>query len=150
VSPVTEENATKVEFYVPDDLFYDFETHEPLRSHGDFRTVNEVPFDRILLHIRGGCIVPLRVESADTTTELRSKDFEILVALGLDGTATGQLYVDDGVTLDGGKKVHLDFKYARGKFTPTVLDGVDPSEAGVHIRSVSVIGEGFLHSHNEL
>jgi len=150
VSPVTEENSTKVEIYVPDGLFYDFETHEPLRGHGDFRTVHEVPFDRIPLHIRGGCIIPLRVESANTTTELRSKDFEILVALGLDGTAAGQLYVDDGVTLDGGKKVHLDFKYARGRFSSTVLDGVEPSEAGVRIRSVRVIGEDLLHSHDEL
>ncbi|KAJ6115282.1 hypothetical protein N7486_001060 [Penicillium sp. IBT 16267x] len=149
VSPVTEENSTKVDFYVPDDLFYDFETLESLRGHGDFRTASEVPFNRIPLHIRGGCIVPLRVESANTTTELRSKDFELLVALGPDGTATGQLYVDDGVTIDGGKKVHLNFSYAQGNLTSSVVGAVDPSEAGVHISSVRVIGEGLglFHSH---
>jgi alpha-glucosidase len=149
VSPVTEENSTKVDFYVPDDLFYDFETLESLRGHGDFRTASEVSFNRIPLHIRGGCIVPLRVESANTTTELRSKDFELLVALGPDGTATGQLYVDDGVTIDGGKKVHLNFSYAQGNLTSSVVGAVDPSEAGVHISSVRVIGEGLglFHSH---
>lgn len=150
VSPVTEENSTKVEFYLPDDIFYDFETHRPLRGHGELHTVLDVPFDRIPLHIRGGCIIPLRAESANTTSELRLKDFEILVALGLDGTAAGQLYVDDGESLDGGKKVHLAFSYTGGKFTSTILDGGDSADAGVRIRSVKVIGQDLLHSHDEL
>ncbi|WEW58161.1 glycosyl hydrolase [Emydomyces testavorans] len=150
VSPVTQEISTTVRFYLPDDIFYDFETHEPLRGHGGFRVAKEIPFDRIPLHVRGGCIIPLRVESANTTTELRSKDFELLVALGLDGTATGRLYVDDGETLDGGSKVHLDFKYAHGKFTSTVLDGVDAGKAGVRIRSVKIIGQDLLHHHDEV
>lgn len=152
VSPVTDENSTNVNFYLPGDIFYDFETHEPVRGHGDFRTARNVPFDRIPLYIRGGCIVPLRVESANTTTELRSKDFEVLVALGPGATAAGQLYVDDGESLDGGeKKTHLGFEYVGGRLVSTVLDGVDPSQAGVRIRSVSVIGEDLLHDyHSEL
>ena len=154
VSPVTEENSTTVNFYLPDDIFYDFETHEPDRGRGDFCNAGDVPFNRIPLHIRGGCIVPLRVESANTTTELRSKDFDIVVAVGVEGTATGQLYVDDGVSLDGGeKKTHLRLEFAGGRLKTTVLEGVDPSEAGVRIRSVRVIGEDLLHSgslHDEL
>ncbi|KAB5576591.1 alpha-glucosidase [Coniochaeta sp. 2T2.1] len=116
VSPVTEENATDVRIYLPDDIFYNFETGEPVRGHGDFVQIKDVPFDRIPLHVRGGCVVPLRVESANTTTELRKKSFELLVAPGLsDGSAKGALYLDDGISLDGGENpLWLTFRFADG------------------------------------
>jgi alpha-glucosidase len=34
-----------------------------------------------------------------TTTELHTKDFEFVVALGAKGTAAGSLFVDDGVSI---------------------------------------------------
>ena len=149
VSPVTDDGATSVRFYLPDDQFYDFETRKPVRGRGDWVHLKDVPFDRIPLHVRGDCIVPLRTESANTTTELRKKEFEILVAPGLGGVARGSLYVDDGETLDGGsQKAQVEFEYSKEGGLKTQVISLSPSspdislaEAGVKIAKVTILGE---------
>ncbi|KAK8058734.1 nuclease-like protein [Apiospora phragmitis] len=133
VSPVTDEDATDVSVYLPDDVFYELNTPGDavvVRGRGAPARLRDVPFDRIPLHVRGGCVVPMRVESANTT-ELCKKGFELLVAPGLrrgdggDGrgrgrgaaaaaaaVAEGELYVDDRVSLDGGaNRLGLHFRY---------------------------------------
>lgn len=148
VSPVTGD-STSVKIYLPNDLFYDFVTHKPVRGKGQWVELNDVPYDRIPLYIRGGCAVPLRTESAMTTTELREKGFEILVAPGLDGKARGSLYVDDGETLDGGKlKLHLDFTFTEDEglstqiVSPLSAAGVSLEQAGINIEKVTILGGG--------
>lgn len=151
VSPVTGD-STNVRIYLPDDQFYDFETQKPVRGKGEWVDLKDVPYDRIPLHIRGGCAVPLRTESAMTTTELRQKGFEILVAPGLDGKARGSLYMDDGETLDGGEyKVHIDFEFSEDQglttrvVTPLSAGEVSLEEAGVRIDKVTILGRGDVH-----
>ncbi|KAH9930888.1 glycosyl hydrolases family 31-domain-containing protein [Fomitopsis serialis] len=73
VSPVTEENATSVSIYLPDDIFYDFNTFEPVRGNGSYVEL-DVNLTSIPVHIRGGAILPLRAQSAMTTTALRQQD----------------------------------------------------------------------------
>lgn len=143
VSPVTEENSTEVEMYLPDDIFYDFDTLEPMRGNASWVKRVNVPFDRIPLHIRGGCIIPLRTSSANTTTELRKRGFELIVAPGLDGEAVGSLYVDDGVSLDGGPlKSRVRFVFEDGEFRTEVLEGPEQTEeAGVRLEKVTILGD---------
>ncbi|KAK8041952.1 alpha-glucosidase [Apiospora rasikravindrae] len=119
VSPVTDENATDVSAYFPNDVFYQLETGQAVRGQGAPIQLRNVPYDRIPLHVRGGCVVPMRVDSANTTTELRKKRFELLVAPGVPrgdrggvAAAEGELYLDDGVSLDGGtNRLGLHFHY---------------------------------------
>jgi len=78
-------------------------------------SLTNVSFTEIPVHIRGGVVLPLRVESAYTTTDLRRKDFELVIAPGRDGTACGSLYIDDGVSID--QKVaplEWNFEYKQG------------------------------------
>lgn len=120
VAPVTEQDATSVNVYLPDDVFYDWYTQKPIQGEGDYITVTDQGLTDIPLYIRGGTIIPLRAESAMTTKELREKDFELLVAPGRDGTASGQLYIDDGVSLEQAATSLVTFSYANGTL---IVDG---------------------------
>lgn len=111
ISPVTEDNATDVTIYVPDDQFYDFFTYEPIRGTGEWTTLTDVNFTSIPVYIKGGSVIPIRVDGANTTTELRQLDFNLIVAPGLDGTATGSLYLDDGVSIDQAATSVIQFTY---------------------------------------
>lgn len=142
VSPVTGDDAKDVNIYLPDDIFYTWDGYEPVRGRGEWVHIKHVPFDRIPLHIRGGCIIPLRSESANTTTALREKPFELLVAPGLDGNAEGMLYLDDGVSLDGGKdKKLVHFEYVGGKLVTRSSNGdrVQLEDLAVDVAKVTVL-----------
>ena len=57
----------------------------------------DVDYTSIQLYYKGGSIVAQRAKSANTTTELRKQNFAVFIAPGVDGTASGSLYLDDGV-----------------------------------------------------
>ena len=95
VSPVTEENSTSVEVYFPQDIFYDLWTYAPVQGTGTNVTMTDQGLTDIPLHVRGGVILPMRVSGANTTTTLRTKDFMLLVPVGVDDTASGELYLDE-------------------------------------------------------
>lgn len=136
VSPVTEENSTSVNFYLPDDIFYEWGTGKPVRGRGEYVDA-EVDVTDITIHYKGGIIYPQRVESANTTTALRKKGFNIVIAPGLDGSAKGSLYLDDGESLIQDAVSEIDFKYAKGKFSMTGSFGYD---VGVNIETITILG----------
>ncbi|KAJ8093336.1 hypothetical protein PM082_020193 [Marasmius tenuissimus] len=137
VSPVTEENSTQVTIYLPPEgTFYDFLTFAPVEETGNV-TLTDVDYTEIPVHILGGRIVPLRVEGAMITDELREKDFEIVVATDKDGKAVGKLYVDDGVSIEQSGTTFLDMKYEDGTLT---VDGEFGFPLEVNLRSVRILG----------
>lgn len=111
VSPVTSPGTTSVQIYLPNDIFYDFFTYQPVRGQGATITLNNIGLTQIPLHIKGGSVLPLRIKSANTTTALRQNDFNIVVAPGLDSKATGSLYLDDGDSLVQASTSNIQFSY---------------------------------------
>jgi alpha-glucosidase len=103
VAPVVEDDGTRVDVYLPEDVYYDFWTGEKLAGEGNTFRV-EIGLEDIPVYIKGGSVVLLTVEAANTTAELRTKAFEVVVAPGSDGKAQGQLYLDDGGELHRGRK----------------------------------------------
>lgn len=116
---MTDEDSTKVDVYFPEDVFYDWYTGMQINGTGDYITLTEQGLTDIPLFLRGGIIVPLRIESVMTTTELRDKDFELLIPLRSNGTASGRLYLDDGVSLEQKGTTFVQFSYADSKLMAT-------------------------------
>ncbi|KAK9446292.1 uncharacterized protein VB005_00137 [Metarhizium brunneum] len=101
VAPVLEPGATSAQVYLPAGaLFYDWYSHRAVRGAGRALAVTAVDTASIPLFLRGGAVVPARLGAALTTTDLRRRPFELLVALDAAGRARGELYLDDGVSLD--------------------------------------------------
>lgn len=137
VAPVTEENSTSVDVYLPRDVFYNFYTHERVRGQGaDVPHTNQGWTD-LPLYLKGGVIVPLRIKSAMTTTDLRKQDFEILVPLGENGTARGELYLDDGHSLEQPHTTLVEFTYEDGTLAAT---GRFDYDTEVKVSKVTVLG----------
>ena len=138
VAPVTAEGSTSVSIYFPDDQFYDFFTYEPLRGTGSSVTINDVSITQIPVYIKGGSIIPLRSDVANTTTALRELDFNLVVAPGVDGTASGSLYLDDGVSIDQPATSVIQFAYDG---TTLSMSGTFGYDAGnVSIAEVFLLG----------
>ncbi|EMF07989.1 glycoside hydrolase family 31 protein [Sphaerulina musiva SO2202] len=144
VAPVTTENSTTATHYLPDDVFYDYYTHETVIGTGSTITIEDVPYTSIPLYYKGGAILAQRSESANTTTELRKQDFDIIVAPSANGTAYGELYIDDGVSLVQTASSYMKFTYySDGRFTITGEFGYDTD---VFIKTVTVLGTGASNS----
>ncbi|KAF2790304.1 glycoside hydrolase family 31 protein [Melanomma pulvis-pyrius CBS 109.77] len=119
ISPVTTNNSETVTLYLPQDTFYDFWTHEKIQGEGANITVSNVTWTDIPVHIRGGTIIPLRENSANTTKNLRKEDIIVLVAPDADGKAEGRLYLDDGESIEQSEVSEVEFSWEAGKFTAT-------------------------------
>lgn len=138
ISPVTNENVTDVTFYLPNDQFYDFFTHQPVRGNGNNVTLSNVDYSSVPVHIRGGSIIPMRMDSANTTTALRKLDFNVVVAPSMDGTAKGSLYLDDGDSLVQKATSDIMFTYDGTTLTMSGTFGYDMGN--VKVANVIVLG----------
>jgi alpha-glucosidase len=143
VSPVLEENSTSVDIYLPNATFYDYWTLQRIQGNATYITLTDVGFDTIPLHIRGGAILPLRAESANTTTELRKQDFVLWIAPNATNQATGTLYLDDGESITQNATSSIVFTYDDGKFT---MDGEFRFETNLKIKNITLLGEKEQHT----
>merc|ERR1712014_369262 len=121
---------------------YDFYTHEAVRGQGEEVTLTDIAYTTIPLYYKGGSIVALRSNSSNTTTELRKQDFTVVIAPGLDGTAKGSLYLDDGVSLEQGATSYIHFHYSANG------DGKAPGNSGGH-RKDGGHGKGSMGWHGK-
>ncbi|PAN22814.1 hypothetical protein PAHAL_4G046300 [Panicum hallii] len=96
VSPVLEPGATTVDAYFPAGRWFSlFDYSLAAASATGTRVTLPAPADTVNVHVAGGNILPLQ-RPALTTSRARQTVFHLLVALGEDGSAAGELFLDDG------------------------------------------------------
>ncbi|KAJ6031730.1 Glycoside hydrolase family 31 [Penicillium herquei] len=139
ISPVLGQGQTSVNAYFPNDTFYDWHTGKTIHGKSKPITLTGIAMTEIPIHIRGGFVLPLRSQSAQTTTELRRRGFEIVVAPNADNYAKGQLYLDDGESLHPASSSTVEFEYRNGKLDIHGEFGYHAEQ--VMIESVTVLGQ---------
>ncbi|KAL2168270.1 hypothetical protein VTG60DRAFT_189 [Thermothelomyces hinnuleus] len=108
VTPCLEQGATTVRGVFPGvgdggkkTVWYDWYTGKAVTDKirpGQNVTI-EAPLGHIPVYLRGGSVVPVQ-EPGMTTTESRRNPWGLLVALDREGFAEGELYLDDGESLE--------------------------------------------------
>jgi len=99
--PVTTRGATSASLYLSDaQVYYDYfsyTAYRPSASETTGRTVT-VPaaLHQIPLLVRGGSILATRERPRRSSGLMKHDPFTLRVALGVDGSAQGELYLDDG------------------------------------------------------
>ncbi|KAM5206069.1 putative maltase-glucoamylase 2 [Hipposideros larvatus] len=98
ISPVLDSGTFEVLAYFPRGRWYDYSTESGSVSVGGWRSL-QAPLHHINLHIRGGYILPWQ-EPAMNTHSSRQKFMGLIVALDDNEKAVGQMFWDDGQSID--------------------------------------------------
>ncbi|AEO70510.1 glycoside hydrolase family 31 protein [Thermothielavioides terrestris NRRL 8126] len=104
VTPCLEQGASTVGVVFPGvgdgTVWYDWYTLAAVKGVEPGQNVTiDAPLGHIPLYLRGGNVVPTQ-EPGMTTTESRRNPWGLIVALDRDGSAEGELYLDDGESLE--------------------------------------------------
>ncbi|KAL6873760.1 hypothetical protein ACP4OV_013842 [Aristida adscensionis] len=126
VSPVLEPGANAVVAYFPTGRWFSLYDYSLAVATATGKWVTlPAPADTVNVHVAGGNILPLQ-PPALTTSRARQSVFHLVVALGEDGSAAGELFLDDGESPEMGG--------ARGQWS-LVRFGCATGRGGVTVRS---------------
>ena len=107
IAPVIHEGHTTKNVYLPtSERWYDYYTGEEIPTLGSITV--QAPRDYLPLYLRGGSILPLQ-ESAMNTVLSRQKSFYLYIALDRNQRATGNMYWDDGESIDTYETSHYNY-----------------------------------------
>ncbi|XP_069808485.1 lysosomal alpha-glucosidase-like [Dendropsophus ebraccatus] len=140
ITPVLEEGKTEVKGYFPAGVWYDLDSGSGLQSKGEWFTLPS-PLDTINVHIRGGHIIPAQ-EPGMTTEETRKNSLTLLVPLTASGFAKGDLYWDDGDSLDTYEKGDYSkvFFMAQNNVLQSEVIQIKPTDEKLKLGGVTVFG----------
>ena len=123
VTPVLEQGATSVQGVFPGsggagggEVYYDWYTHEVVEATAGENVTIPAPVGHIPVFVRGGHMIAMQ-EAKMTTREARASSWSLLVALGLEGTASGAVYVDDGESVVPDATLYVEVSFFMSKVT---------------------------------
>ncbi|KAK4944855.1 hypothetical protein LTR10_015774 [Elasticomyces elasticus] len=144
VTPVLTQGATSVDGVFPGlvektDVYYDWYNKTPVSVPSSKNTTIAAPLGHIPVYIRGGAILATQ-QMAMTTRDARNTSWSIIVAPGVNGTAAGSLYLDDGESLQPNATKLISMSAAMGSLNVTVsgsYTGLDLPLANITILGVT-------------
>lgn len=98
------------------EIWYDWYTQTPVDAQPGVNTTIPAPLGHIPVYVRGGSILPMQ-EPALTTRDARNSPWSLLASLGNCGTATGELYMDDGESLHPDATLNVQFQAVKSTLT---------------------------------
>lgn len=116
VKPVVTEGHESVDIYLADgENYYDYTTYKIYHGAGKYVNV-AAPLDKIPLLMQGGHIFARKDRPRRSSGLMKWDPYTLVVVLGKDGKADGELYIDDGETyeFEQGAFIHRRFVVAGG------------------------------------
>lgn len=112
VVPVLEPQVDYVKGVFPGvgngEVWYDWYTQSVFDAEPGVNTTISAPLGHIPVFVRGGSILPMQ-EPALITRDARKTPWALLTALSGNGTASGQLYIDNGESITPNATLNVDF-----------------------------------------
>lgn len=130
VKPVVQAGASQVEVLLPRaSPWYDVATGETVKPGKDQVYRAKVTMNGIPAFYRGGYIIPRRERPRRSTATMAGDPFTLVIALAANGSASGDLYLDDGhsFAFRRGQYLHRRFTFVEG----TLTNSREPSAHGV-------------------
>lgn len=115
VKPVVTEGAESVDVYLGDNTqYYDYFDYSPVKGKG--RHTLKAPLDKIPVLMRAGHIFPRRDRFRRSSGLMKMDPYTLVIVLGADGKAEGEIYVDDGESFEfeQGAYIHRKFVFENG------------------------------------
>ncbi|WPA97928.1 uncharacterized protein RHO25_002539 [Cercospora beticola] len=121
ITPVLNEGSTSAKGVLPgiseNTRWYDWYTLQEVKSGKSGENITmEAPLEHINVHVRGGSILTLQ-KPGYTTRETREGLYSIVVALDDRQKADGDLYLDDGESIEQDATKMVQLKYSSNKLT---------------------------------
>lgn len=141
ITPVLEEGAEKVMAYMPDAVWYDYETGGRVRWRKQ-QVEMDLPGDKIGLHLRGGYIFPTQ-QPATTTVASRRNPLGLIIALDENKEAKGELFWDDGETKDTvANQVYLlcEFSVTQNRLDVKILQSTYKDPNNLVFKEIKILG----------
>ncbi|XP_074986594.1 neutral alpha-glucosidase AB isoform X2 [Caretta caretta] len=145
VHPVTEQGAHGVQVYLPGkgEVWYDVHSHQ--KHHAPQTLYVPVTMSSIPVYQRGGSIVPRKERVRRSSDCMYHDPYTLYVALSPQGTAEGDLFIDDGHTYNFEIKaqyLHRHFSFASNTLTARSADSKGIFESPAWIERVVILGAG--------
>ncbi|XP_024914210.1 lysosomal alpha-glucosidase [Cynoglossus semilaevis] len=140
VTPVLDPGVDYVNGYFPEGLWFDFYTGDSVLSKGEEIQLH-APLDKINLHVREGSVLPTQAPNL-TLWVSSGQPLHLVAALSDDGSASGDLFWDDGQSLDtyeSDKYAYIVFSVAQNVMTSQVLHS-DEEATYITVESASFYG----------
>jgi alpha-glucosidase len=102
ITPVLDQGATSVDGVFPGvgsgEVWYDWYNQSAITAQPGQNITIDAPLGHIPVYARGGSVLPTQ-EPGLTTRDCRANPWGIIAATNLEGSASGELYIDDGESL---------------------------------------------------
>lgn len=138
-TPVITEGATDVTGYFPKSLWYSMTDDGFIDATQEGQTATfDTPMSTTNVHVRGGSIVPMQ-NSGMTTKAVKESPFTLLVALDADGSASGSLFLDDGVQNELTTVTYVEYTLSGGSLVSAVAAG-STYETSLTVNTIEIRG----------
>lgn len=141
ITPVLDPGVTTVDAYIPDAIWYDFETETKITER-KVKVQMNLPEDKLGLHLRGGAILPVQRPDV-TTTYSRLRPMGLIIALDDNKAASGELFWDDGDsrdTVSSGSNIRYQFSVVNSILSMDVVHNGYTDPNNLKFEDITVMG----------